>query len=140
MYNDCQAKMNLEHTQLIYRDGMANQCYIALNTIIEWFIYGLPRKKFDSSLKYARKIEYKFNNSPRDWAEEDKFIRWILFVITKFSLSLSHPPFLLESFFLYSACSLLSVGDHSNIILGVLRSNHKERDKFKDNIIKQQFG
>ena len=50
MYNDCQAKMNLEHTQLIYRDRMANQCYIALNTIIEWFIYGLPRKKFDSSL------------------------------------------------------------------------------------------
>ena len=50
MYDDCHAKVNLEHTQLIYRDGMANQCYIALNTIIEWFIYGLPRKKFDSSL------------------------------------------------------------------------------------------
>ena len=34
------------------------------------------------------------------------------------------------------ACSLLSVGDRSNIILGVPRSNHKERDKFKDNVIK----
>ena len=36
------------------------------------------------------------------------------------------------------ACSLLSVGDHSNIILGVLRSNHKERGKFKDNVIKKK--
>ena len=37
-------------------------------------------------------------------------------------------------------CSLPSVGDRSNIILGVPRSNHKEQDRFKDNIIKQQFG
>ena len=34
------------------------------------------------------------------------------------------------------ACSLPSVGDRSNIILGVPRSNHKEQGKFKDNIIK----
>ena len=34
------------------------------------------------------------------------------------------------------ACSLPSAGDRSNIILGVPRSNHKEQDKFKDNIIK----
>ena len=34
-----------------------------------------------------------------------------------------------------SACSLPSAGDCSNIILGVLRSNHKERGKFEDNII-----
>ena len=32
-------------------------------------------------------------------------------------------------------CSLPSVGDRSNIILKVPRSNHKEQDKFKDNII-----
>ena len=38
------------------------------------------------------------------------------------------------------ACSLLSAGNRSNIILRVLRPNHKEQDKFKDNIIKQQFG
>ena len=35
------------------------------------------------------------------------------------------------------ACSLPSVGDHSNIILGVPRSNHKERGKFKNNVIKK---
>ena len=34
------------------------------------------------------------------------------------------------------ACSLPSVGDRSNIILGVPRSNHKEQGKFKDNVIK----
>ena len=39
-----------------------------------------------------------------------------------------------------SACSLPSAGDHSNIILEVSRSNHKEQDRFKDNIIKQNFG
>ena len=38
------------------------------------------------------------------------------------------------------ACSLLSAGDRSNIILRVPRLNHKKQDKFKDNIIKQQFG
>ena len=39
------------------------------------------------------------------------------------------------------ACLLLSVGDHSNIILRVLRSNHKELGKFKDNVIKKKtFG
>ena len=38
------------------------------------------------------------------------------------------------------ACSLLSAGDYSNIILGVLRLNHKEQNKFKDNIIIQKFG
>ena len=38
------------------------------------------------------------------------------------------------------ACSLPSVGDRSNIIFGVPRSNHNEQDRFKDNIIKQQFG
>ena len=38
------------------------------------------------------------------------------------------------------ACSLPSAGDCSNIILGVPRSNHKEQDRFKDNIIEQQFG
>ena len=37
------------------------------------------------------------------------------------------------------ACSLSSAGDRNNIILGVPRSNHKEQDRFKDNIIKQQF-
>ena len=36
------------------------------------------------------------------------------------------------------ACSLLSAGDRSNIILGVLRSNHKEWGKFKDNVIKKK--
>ena len=35
------------------------------------------------------------------------------------------------------ACSLPSAGDRNNIILGVPRSNHKERDKFKDNVIKK---
>ena len=44
------AKMNFEYAQLIYRDGMTYKCYIALNTIIEWFMYGLPSKKFDTSL------------------------------------------------------------------------------------------
>ena len=34
------------------------------------------------------------------------------------------------------AFSLPSAGDRSNIILGVLRSNHKEQGIFKDNIIK----
>ena len=38
------------------------------------------------------------------------------------------------------ACSLPSVGDHCNIILEILRSKHKERGKFKDNMIKQQLG
>ena len=38
------------------------------------------------------------------------------------------------------ACSLSSAKDRSNIILGIPRSNHKEQDKFKDNIVKQQFG
>ena len=37
------------------------------------------------------------------------------------------------------ACSPLRAGNRSNIILGVPRSNHKEQDRFKDNIIKQQF-
>ena len=37
------------------------------------------------------------------------------------------------------ACSLPSAGDRSNIILGVPRSNHKERGKFKDNVIKKTF-
>ena len=36
-----------------------------------------------------------------------------------------------------TACLLPSAGDHSNIILGVLRSNHKEQGKFKDNVIKK---
>ena len=35
------------------------------------------------------------------------------------------------------ACSLPSVGDYSNIILGVPRSNHKEQGKFKDDVIKK---
>ena len=39
-----------------------------------------------------------------------------------------------------TACSLPSARDRSNIILGVSKSNHKEQDQFKDNIIKQQFG
>ena len=38
-----------------------------------------------------------------------------------------------------SACSLPSAGDRSNIIFGVLRSNHKEQGKFKDNVIKKNF-
>ena len=37
------------------------------------------------------------------------------------------------------ACSLPSAIDHSNIILEVSRSNHKERGKFKDNVIKKTF-
>ena len=37
---------------------------------------------------------------------------------------------------LIAVCSLLSAGDCSNIILEILRSNHKEQGKFKDNIIK----
>ena len=37
-------------------------------------------------------------------------------------------------------CSLSSARDYSNIILGVLRLNHKEQGKFKDNIIKKKFG
>ena len=36
------------------------------------------------------------------------------------------------------ACSPPSEGDHSNIILRVLRSNHKEQGKFKDNVIKKK--
>ena len=36
----------------------------------------------------------------------------------------------------YLAFSLLSAEDHSNIILEVPRSNHKEQGKFKNNIIK----
>ena len=36
------------------------------------------------------------------------------------------------------ACSLQSAGDRSNIILGIPRSNHKERGKFKDNDIKKK--
>ena len=39
------------------------------------------------------------------------------------------------------ACSLPSAGDRSNIIFRVPRSNHKEWDKFKDNVIKKKtFG
>ena len=52
--------------------------------------------------------------------------------------------FLCNSFFFFLiggegaiACSLPSAGDHSNIILGVPRSNNKKRGKFKDNIIKK---
>ena len=41
---------------------------------------------------------------------------------------------------LRDACSLPSARDSNNIILGVPRSNHKEQDRFKDNIIKQNFG
>ena len=36
------------------------------------------------------------------------------------------------------ACSLLSAGDRSNIILGVPKSNHKEQSTFKDNVIKKK--
>ena len=39
---------------------------------------------------------------------------------------------------LLSACSLPSARDHSNIILGVPRSNHKEQSKFKDNVTKKK--
>ena len=39
-----------------------------------------------------------------------------------------------------ATCSLLSAGDRSNIILRVPKSNHNKQGKFKDNIIKQQFG
>ena len=42
--------------------------------------------------------------------------------------------------FMGFAFSLPSVGESSNIILGVLRSSHKEQDRFRDNIIKQKFG
>ena len=53
--------------------------------------------------------------------------------------------FLCNSFFFFFliggegaiACSLPSAGDHSNIILGVPRLNHKEWGKFKDNVIKK---
>ena len=45
---------------------------------------------------------------------------WLLLTFSKLSL----------------ACSLPSVRDRSNIILGVPRSNHKEQGKFKNNIIK----
>ena len=39
------------------------------------------------------------------------------------------------------ACSLPSAIDHSNIILEVSRSNHKDWNKFKDNVIKKKtFG
>ena len=51
-------------------------------------------------------------------------------LVTKMELKIEKHP----------ACSLPSAGDRSNIILGVPRSNHKEQDRFKDNIIKQQFG
>ena len=37
-----------------------------------------------------------------------------------------------------SAWSLPSAGDRSNIILRIPRSNHRERDKFKDNVIKKK--
>ena len=37
----------------------------------------------------------------------------------------------------FFAYSLPSAGDRNNIIIGVPRSNHKERDKFKDNVIKK---
>ena len=36
------------------------------------------------------------------------------------------------------ACSLLSAGDRSNIILEVPKSNHKEQGTFKDNVIKKK--
>ena len=39
-----------------------------------------------------------------------------------------------------ATCSLLSAGDRSNRILRVPKSNHNKQGKFKDNIIKQQFG
>ena len=42
----------------------------------------------------------------------------------------SHDKFLAPP--LLTACSLPSAGDRSNIILGVLRSNHKEQGKFKE--------
>ena len=37
-----------------------------------------------------------------------------------------------------TACSLPSAGDCKNTILEVPRSNHKERGKFKDNVIKKK--
>ena len=40
--------------------------------------------------------------------------------------------------FLWIAYSLPSAVDRSNIILEVLRLNHKERGKFKDNVIKKK--
>ena len=36
------------------------------------------------------------------------------------------------------ACSLPSAGDRSNIILKVMRLNHKKRGIFKDNVIKKK--
>ena len=36
------------------------------------------------------------------------------------------------------ACSLPSAGDCSNVILGVLRLNHKKQGIFKDNVIKKK--
>ena len=36
------------------------------------------------------------------------------------------------------ACLLPSAEDRSNIILGVSRSNNKERGRFKDNVIKKK--
>ena len=36
------------------------------------------------------------------------------------------------------ACLLPSAGNHSNIILEVPRSNHKEWRKFKDNVTKKK--
>ena len=36
------------------------------------------------------------------------------------------------------ACSLPSAGDRSNIILRVMRLNHKKRGIFKDNVIKKK--
>ena len=38
-------------------------------------------------------------------------------------------------YYLINACSLLSAGDRSNIILRVPRSNHKKQGKFKNNVI-----
>ena len=48
------------------------------------------------------------------------------------------PSKLKETFYLWeAACSLPSAGDCSNIILGVSKSNHKVRGKFKENVIKK---
>ena len=54
-------------------------------------------------------------------------------------LKINHPPLtaLIRELFSNLACSLPSAGDRSNIILGIPRSNHKERGKFKDNVIKK---
>ena len=41
-------------------------------------------------------------------------------------------------YYLINACSLPSAGDRSNIILRVPRSNHKERGKLKNNVIKKK--